>query len=214
MNGITSKIQIIPSALRHTGLTESYRYNGPSMRPTFRPGQILYVRPDVEDLNPGDVVVYQQKDNYIVHRLLAVGANGYVLRGDNNRRIDGGAVRPEQVIGRVEMVEEGGVFSRVVGGHLGLKLAQFRWGTNRLKAGLRYLFGWPYRYFKAKRVIAHFWKPEITVMHLQTETGSLYKYIYHNKTVATWNPAREILQCRRPFDLVIFPNRQAASTLL
>ena len=66
-------------------------YRGPSMRPTFRPGQVLYVRPQALDIAPGDVIVFPDQksgDFQVVHRVISTTADGLVTRGDNNLRSD------------------------------------------------------------------------------------------------------------------------------
>ena len=40
---------------------------------TFKPGQVLYLRTEKHVITPGDVVVYHNGSNYIVHRVSALG---------------------------------------------------------------------------------------------------------------------------------------------
>lgn len=58
--------------------------SGVSMYPMLRHGkdQVL-VKPPVERLKPYDVAVYRTPEKYIVHRVLKVCENHYVIRGDN-----------------------------------------------------------------------------------------------------------------------------------
>ena len=53
--------------------------------------------------------------------------------------------------------------------------------------------------------MARIWKPAISQIHLKTDTGTLVKFIYRKKTVAVWEASRGRFDCRKPFDLVIFP---------
>ncbi len=173
------------------------------MQPTFRTGHLLYVRPEVQDVKPGDVVVYEQAGRYIVHRVISIGNLGYVTRGDNNPFADDDPVTPEQVIGRVEMGENSGEISSISSGWLGMWLVRFGRATRGLEPGLRLIFGWPYRFLKANRFIVRIWKPTISQVHLKNDNGNLVKYIYHKKTVAVWDVSLGRFECRKPFDLII-----------
>jgi len=173
------------------------------MIPTFRTGQVLYVRPDVHDLRRGDVVVYEQGGCYIVHRVVSIEKDGYITRGDNNPLTDDSPIRPDRVIGRVEMGERWGEIIPVRRGRRGLWLAQFNHFSNRLEPKLRSIVGWPYSLLKASKLIGKVWKPAIYQINLRTDTGMLVKYIYHQKTVAVWEASQGRFECRKPFDLVI-----------
>ena len=89
------------------------------MVPTFKPGQVLYVRPEGRTVQPGDVVVYRKGDGYIVHRVHSVHPEGIYTRGDNNPNPDGYLIPPEQIIGIVDQVDDWGEIRRVRGGKSG-----------------------------------------------------------------------------------------------
>lgn len=205
MTDSLTDIEIIPKFILQHGLKKGFIYSGSSMKPTFRPGQVLYVRPNVQDIQRGDVLVYKQHERFIVHRVLFTGTTGYITRGDNNRLVDVAPIPPDMVVGRVELAERQGAVSRVLGGRRGLLSARLHWVVMRLSSWFRYLFGWPYRFIKRNRILVGLWAPKFVTICLQTENGPLYKYIYHRKTIATWNPQSDAFQCRKPFDLVIFP---------
>jgi hypothetical protein len=205
MNNSPSENKTIPPSISQQGLTKSFIYNGPSMKPTFQTGQLLYVRPNVQDVQPGDVLVYKQNNGHVVHRVISTNASGYITRGDNNRLKDAAPISPDQVIGRVELAEGEGAIHRIAGGRHGLWSAQRHWAGMHLSLWLRIVFGWPYRLIKKKRLLRGLWHPKVVTICLQTESGVLYKYLYHNKTIGTWNPQSGIFHCRRPFDLILFP---------
>ena len=204
MSKSTSESALIPQEAYKKGVKRVFRYNGPSMEPTFQTGQLLYVRPDVQDVKPGDVVVFEQEGRTIVHRVLSVGKNGYITRGDNNQAADSDPVTPDQLIGRVEMNAYGNTSTLVRGGWRGLWLARLGPTARRLEAGLRLVFGWPYRLLKASMIMVKIWKPEISQIHLTTDTGIIIKYVHNQKTVAVWQASQGHFECRKPFDLVIF----------
>lgn len=192
-----------PDTILNKGKTGKFFYTGTSMNPTFRLGHLLYIRPDVRDVKPGDVVVYERDGHNIVHRVVLVGKDGYVTRGDNNLFSDPKPVAFDKLIGRVEMGEHQGKIDPVLGGWHGLWIAQFRWIIKWIARWLRRLFGWAYRSLKASRLMKMIWKPEILRIQLKTETGLLIKYVYHKKTVAIWDPSLGRFACLKPFDLVI-----------
>jgi signal peptidase I len=204
MKNSQNEAGILPTAASRKGLTRGFLYSGPSMQPTFRTGQMLYVRPDVKNVKPGDVVVYEQADRYIVHRVISVGEDGFITRGDNNQFADAGLVTPAQVIGRVEINEHRGGITPVQGGWLGLWLTDVGRAIRPFEPWLLLVFGWPYRLVKESRIVGRIWKPAISQIHLKNEAGALVKYLYRMKTVAIWNVSQKRFECRKPFDLVIF----------
>jgi hypothetical protein len=204
MSKSPSEAAFIPPELYKKGLKRVFRYSGMSMQPTFRAGQLLYVRPDVQDVKPGDVVVYEREGRTIVHRVISIGEYGFITRGDNNQFADEYSATPGQLIGRVELNEYLGDTTSVRGAWQGLYLVRLGSVTRWLAPGLRLVFGWPYRLLKVSKIMVRIWKPAITKIHLETDTDKLVKYIYHMKTVATWDAERELFECLRPFDLIIF----------
>ena len=72
-----------------------------SMEPTLHRGDLLFVvRPD--ELATGDVVVYRRTDREItiVHRLIEIRGDEYIIKGDNNPYADPSVSR-EMIIGKV-----------------------------------------------------------------------------------------------------------------
>ena len=71
-----------------------------SMNPLMRPGSILiYVYPKTVSI--GDILIYKNGNESIVHRVINITENGFILKGDNNLAADVGIVRPENVYGKV-----------------------------------------------------------------------------------------------------------------
>ena len=85
-------------------------YFGPSMFPTFRSGNKIYVRPVKEDLRIGDVVVFTDHDRkkFVVHRVYAIQDSLLTTRGDNNTMVDREKIHLEEIIGRVEYTDKNG----------------------------------------------------------------------------------------------------------
>lgn len=79
-----------------------YRNRGVSMMPMLRQDRDLMVieaRP-VGRCRKYDVVLYKRNDQYILHRILKVLPEGYVICGDHNWQKDP-VVKEEQILGRL-----------------------------------------------------------------------------------------------------------------
>ena len=69
-------------------LQESGKYVGPtvgvSMLPMLRERRdTIVVLPKRERLKPLDVALYRRGEKYVLHRVLALTEDGYIIRGDN-----------------------------------------------------------------------------------------------------------------------------------
>lgn len=182
-----------------------FRYTGFSMRSTFKPGEVLYVRPESKKPLPGDVVVYRRGEEFVVHRVNYVTSVGFQTRGDNNPRDDEFPINKEQIVGIVESVDDGKKNRPVIGGRKGLINARMRWGFSAIFNWMHPVIGAPYRWLKSSRVLAKVWHPKIIQVKTNSSSGPMIKYIAGGKTVATWNPDLKLFQCKRLYDLVIFP---------
>jgi hypothetical protein len=198
-----AETDFIPITLYQLGLTRAFLYNGPSMQPTFRPGQVLYTRMRPKEPQPGDVLVYEKTGKMVVHRLCSVTPNGYILRGDNNYLKDAELVTPAQVLGRVEAVGDNKGSHMVLGGRLGLWRSRLRWTFLHFEQPTRLILGWPYRFMKATGWMARLWKPDLEVMRLGHGGAFITKYLFHGQTVAVWDSAQKRFTCCKPFDLVL-----------
>jgi hypothetical protein len=208
MKNFLAEVDLIPAHLQEMGLTRCFVYTGPSMMPTLKPGQLLYVRPAAHDIAVGDVLVFVDaaREGHVVHRVISLVGAGFTTRGDNNNRTDLLPVSPKQVIGRVEMVAKIGQIEPLTNGRRGLLRAQIGWATRRFDNGLRWAFHLPYRWLRQSGIVARIWRPSLTKISLETETGTLVKYVHHGKTVACWWPAQNRLDCQKPYDLVLRPS--------
>ncbi|MBQ8863935.1 MAG: S24/S26 family peptidase [Rikenellaceae bacterium] len=76
---------------------------GRSMRPFFRSGQIIVLRPMIaEELRIGSVVLARiAPDHYAVHRIIEIDSKGVTLMGDGNV-VGRERVRQEDIYGYVE----------------------------------------------------------------------------------------------------------------
>jgi hypothetical protein len=105
---------------------------GPSMLPTLRAGDALWVVSyDGTRIRRGDVVVFcpplgaePEVGPHVVHRVVAVEAPGVRTRGDNNRGPDPWVLRVDDILGRVVAVRRGSRWVRVQGGLWGAAWAR------------------------------------------------------------------------------------------
>lgn len=58
-----------------------------SMEPTFSKGTLLLVK-DTKEVQEGDIVVYQSRDELIVHRIISLSGDEVVTQGDANSVAD------------------------------------------------------------------------------------------------------------------------------
>lgn len=74
-----------------------------SMEPVYYPGDMLMLkRTAIDQLKIGDVVQYQSGSISIIHRIIAIQADGsLVTQGDNNNAADIEPVKAEQIKGKV-----------------------------------------------------------------------------------------------------------------
>lgn len=83
--------------------------SGSSMAPFIRDGDILTVSPLSLPLCRGDVVPFVNPagNQLMVHRIVGISREGYLIKGDNNSVPDG-RIPVAVIIGRVVRVEHGG----------------------------------------------------------------------------------------------------------
>lgn len=149
MVGSLRFLSLCKETLEH-GYSLRCRTLGSSMFPLLRNGSLIQVEPvAVEDLRPGDVIVYQRAGETVVaHRLVGKsrkqGRLTLVTRGDSFSRDALEHIQPEQVLGMVVAVDWGrGLKMRIDAGPgrtLGIILGKlaplFRWIYSALWMGL------------------------------------------------------------------------------
>ena len=82
---------------------------GTSMMPLIRQGEDVMIieKKGSERQKKYDVVLYRRGKYYILHRILRVRKNDYVIAGDNCYTKERG-IKDEQIIGRLVAIERGG----------------------------------------------------------------------------------------------------------
>ena len=85
-----------------TGLIGYVNTNGDSMEPLYHTGDLVVVA-RADQYHTGEVVAYHGgTDGHLVilHRIVGGNANGFVIKGDNNRSVDPTHPRASQIIGQ------------------------------------------------------------------------------------------------------------------
>lgn len=77
-----------------------------SMKPAIKPGDLLIVfKENQYAYLPGDIITFSswenRKESIITHRIVRIGGNVYVTKGDANEAIDSQPALPRLIIGRV-----------------------------------------------------------------------------------------------------------------
>lgn len=209
------KRPIIPTKLIKEDVTDQFIYSGLSMHPTFKPGQLLYIRPTMNGLSVGDVIVYSdhnQKIN-VVHRVVKIKDGLVYTRGDNNPYNDVNPIHPKDILGVVVKVNQNGSIASVQGGKAGYRRLQHQAKRNRIAHFLKSLLFPFYRNIKASGIVPKIWHPEIKKIHLETQNGFVIKYVSRNRTVAQWDSVSKRFTYQHPYDLLITPPDQCQDQL-
>ncbi|MEM0025067.1 MAG: signal peptidase I [Zestosphaera sp.] len=72
---------------------------GKSMEPLLWTGDVVVVYKSSE-IRVGDVVIYESRGSYVIHRVIEVRSNCYLIKGDNNP-IPDGCIPKELIAGKV-----------------------------------------------------------------------------------------------------------------
>lgn len=187
----------------------SFLYTGPSMRPTFHPGDELQLQKrDLIALHLGDVAVFEQvkpeETISVVHRIVTKVNSQWLTRGDNNLHFDPEPLSAETFIGIVVSRQRRGRNRLVINGFSGwlyaIILFVFKWSWDRFKR----LFQPLYALLRKHHLKNPIWKPVFLTLTIHTEEhGILVKTLYHSRTVARYWLRTGNYHCRKPFDLVL-----------
>lgn len=72
-----------------------------SMEPTLKVGGVLYYEKiNIDELDEGDILVYQANDHIISHRIVDIIENDFITKGDKNNSVDNYLVSSNQVLGK------------------------------------------------------------------------------------------------------------------
>src|SRR3989338_7975835 len=115
-----------------------FRAEGRSMSPSIRNGDIIEVGPDIDDITPGDIILYRSKENTpVVHRVIKINESiGILTKGDSSLSFDN-PITHEHVLGRVIEVKKSGLNFRHVLSRILHRVQGFRLYSKLSKIMLR-----------------------------------------------------------------------------
>jgi signal peptidase I len=185
-------------------------YRGSSMKGTFKPGDKLIIETiPLIQVKRGDLIIFriigQEREDFIVHRVVDLTPKGLVTRGDNCLEQDKELVAEENIYGRVIKYDRKGKIYRTWNSRLGMMWAGALHGRLQIIRNLKFFLRKPYLMIRESGIVAQLWQPEIEVMHFETPDGPLIKYVHKGRTVAIYWTEENRWQIQRLYDLVIWP---------
>lgn len=108
--GLLSVVVLVAVAALTVGRVAVVSTVGNSMEPGFHAGDLAVLIP-ASDYGVGDVVGYHSDDldTVVMHRIVDVADDGYVLQGDNNDWLDPEHPTEDQLVGKLALrVPQGG----------------------------------------------------------------------------------------------------------
>jgi len=184
-------------------------YNGSSMAPLFKPGDLLCAsRPVLGNIHPGDIVIVNWGSSInhpenVVHRVVSISQNNLITQGDNNLKTDSEVASNNNLVGLVIAFGRQSHIYSVRGGRPGLfyshlvHLRNYTWMLIK-RPGRRI-----YRKVQQSGLIAKVWRPTLNRIQIMTDEGPLVKYRYGSRTIARWWPQQKRFDVVKPFDLVL-----------
>ena len=209
MNNSLIEPPFIPSWARGNKENQFFIYNGASMAPLFKPGDMLCACiPVWQNIRTGDVVIIHRENHinhseHFVHRVVSVNRNSLNTQGDNNSKPDDQVISDNNLVGLVISFGRKGKIYSVRGGRQGLFHARLIHARNWIWSLIKHL-GWrAYRWIRRSRLASRVWHPAISQIRVMTDEGLLIKFCFNGRTVARWWPQQKCFQVMKPFDLVL-----------
>ena len=196
----------MPSERTDNGSLEfrTFYYAGPSMRPTFRNGDLLKIDAGSQDLKPGDVIVFRKgSDRPVIHRIVSSETDGFLTRGDNNSQTDPWTVQPDEVIGRVSAVKRSSRWRPIIGGYPGAWLGRLFCVKNSARntfirlgrPGYRLLGKWVSRALRRVGVSPRIYR-------FERPDGIELQWIFAGRVIGFRRPGADSWRIRPPFRLL------------
>ena len=184
-------------------------YNGSSMAPLFKPGDLLCAyRPVWGNIHPGDIVIVNWGSSInhpkkVVHRVVSVRQNNLITRGDNNLKADSEAALNDNLVGLVIAFGRKSHIYSARGGCPGLFYSYLVHMQNYIWMLIKRPGRRVYRKVQQSGLIAKVWRPSLSRIHIMTDEGPLVKYRFGTRTIARWWLVQKRFDVVKPFDLVL-----------
>lgn len=173
-------------------------YKGRSMRGVFRTGDRLLVNPcSFDQVAAGDIIVFNQGKQDIVHRVTEKREHELVTAGDSNPGADPESVSPEQIIGKVVRIDRLGKTLTVRNGKKGFR----EWGRHhRFWMSLFTINGLINRFLGPGSLS---WLFSIHPKLLRMENPDICKITYRKRTIGRFNPGDFSFHLRKPWSFFV-----------
>jgi hypothetical protein len=172
------------------------------MYPLFKAGDCVSISEvPPGNLKRGDAIAYRSdiSPSPIVHRIIAIKSDSFLVRGDNNPSDSVEEVSFSSVLGRVDTLERSGKKRIVSGGRRGIFIARVL-----ARDGVcRRMFRFCYSILRRSGIVRLFWRPSIETIAVSTDGDSVVRIVSSGKTIGKWCQDRGILILRKPWDLVV-----------
>ncbi|MEJ2232921.1 MAG: signal peptidase I [Syntrophobacterales bacterium] len=183
-------------------------YKGPSMNPTLKPGDRLFITPcDGRKIQRGDVVVFTPPgaDYKVIHRAVSFEPQGIKTRGDNNNQVDPWLLRHDQILGRVFSAERGKRRRRIFGGAIGQLFGVAIRAVHSIDASVSSRFRPAYDRLAVAGVFRR-WLPgwmKTKAISLSHPAGMELQLLMGRRVIGRWLPGKSGWNIRRPFRLFV-----------
>ncbi len=183
-------------------------YTGPSMNPTLKAGDGLFVVPYKDKkIRIGDVVVFRDPEGKynIVHRVVAVDSRGVTTKGDNNINIDSWILLPDDIIGRVVTVQRKSKSLTIRGGAWGRIFAPILRTIKQVNLSVSRILHPAYHWFAGSGIFIKFnwFLPKIHVLSFNRPEGREFQLLMGNCAIGRCLPGKDQWQIARPFRLFV-----------
>ena len=183
-------------------------YKGPSMNPTVKPGDRLWITPyEGQKIQRGDVLVFTPPgaDYKVIHRVVSVEPQGIKTRGDNNNQVDPWLLSHDQILGRVFSAERGKRRRRIFGGAIGQLCGVAIRAIHSIDASVSSRFRPAYDRLAVAGVFRR-WLPgwmKTRAISLSHPAGTELQLLMGRRVIGRWLPGKSGWQIRRPFRLFV-----------
>ena len=190
--------------------TESQKmiYKGPSMNPTLKSGDQLWITPhNGQRVKRGDVVVFisPEDGSKVVHRVVSLDRSTIRTRGDNNNRVDPWLLSHDEILGRVFSAERGKrrrkVFGGSIGQLLGVAIKAIKAIDVSICSRLRPAYDRLARAGAFRRWMPN--KIKTKVISFDRAEGTEMQLLLGRRVIGRWLPGKTGWHIRRPFRLFV-----------
>jgi signal peptidase I len=183
-------------------------YKGPSMNPTLKPGDQLWITPyNGQKIKCGDVVVFisPRDGSRVVHRVVSLDSSGIRTQGDNNNRVDPWLLSHDEILGRVFSLKRrrrrrvfGGPIGQLLGGAIrAIKAIDISMCSRLRPAYDRLAMAGAIRRWLPNKIM------KTKVISFDRAEGLELQLLMGRRVIGRWLPGMTQWLIRRPFRLFV-----------